>query len=240
MLVLALDSSTRAGSVALARDGQVLDARVGDPDQRQAVRLPGDLTTLLTDHGLTLADVDLLAVTAGPGGFTGLRVGLATMQGLGLALGRPIFVTGTLDLLALVAGEAQSDVAWCGAWMRGMRGEIFSALHDRRALPPDAPTIAPSVGTPDECADAWMAAASTGEIAVAGDGWPDHADVLIARFGDRVRPCEAPPLASVLARVATARASEAVGPAAVRPAYVRRPDAVVLRQQAGLPVSGDL
>jgi len=71
MLVLALDSSTRRGSVALARDGACLEVRSGDPSLRQAVRLPGELTDLLAAHGHTLAEVDLLAVTAGPGGFTG-------------------------------------------------------------------------------------------------------------------------------------------------------------------------
>ena len=77
-----------------------------------------------------------------------------------------------------------------------------------------------------------------GAIAVAGDGWPEHAAALHARFATLI-PCTIPPLAAVLAGVATARAVEAVGPAAVRPAYVRRPDAVVLRDQAGLRVPPD-
>jgi tRNA threonylcarbamoyladenosine biosynthesis protein TsaB len=238
MLVLALDSSTRAGSIALARNGTLLEARVGDPSLRHAVRLPNDLTALLATHGATLRDVDLFAVAAGPGGFTGLRVGLATVQGLALALERPVLVAGTLELLALAAAEAVGDTPWCGGWLRGMRGEVFGALYAREALPP-APAVAPaSVGTPDQCAAEWFAVAPRGAIAVAGDGWPEYAAALQARFAS-VIPCVTPPLAGVLARVATTRASEAVGPAAVRPAYVRRPDAVVLREQAGLPVSGD-
>ncbi len=238
MLVLALDSSTRAGSVALARDGAILDTRVGDPARRHAERLPNDLTALLAAHGATLRDVDLLAVAAGPGGFTGLRVGLATIQGLAVALERPVFVAGTLELLALAAAEAVAGTPWCGAWLRGMRGEIFSALHARGALPPAPAAVPPSVGTPDECAAGWRAAAPAGAIAVAGDGWPEHAAALHARFATLI-PCTIPPLAAVLAGVATARAVEAVGPAAVRPAYVRRPDAVVLRDQAGLRVPPD-
>jgi hypothetical protein len=61
---------------------------------------------------------------------------------------------------------------------------------------------------------------------------------LVARFGDRLRPCTVPALADVLALRATTHAHEAVGPAAVRPAYVRRPDAVITREQSGLPVTG--
>jgi tRNA threonylcarbamoyladenosine biosynthesis protein TsaB len=238
MLVLSLDSSTRAGSIALARDGALLETQVGDPGRRHAERLPNDLTALLAAHGATLRDVDLLAVAAGPGGFTGLRVGLATMQGLAVALDRPVFVAGTLELLALAAADAVAGTPWCGAWLRGMRGEIFCALYARDALPPSPPVVPPSVGTPDEAAALWLEAAPHGAVAVAGDGWPEHAAALQARF-TALMPCEIPPLAAVLARVATARAAEAVGPAAVRPAYVRRPDAVVLREQAGLPVPGD-
>jgi tRNA threonylcarbamoyladenosine biosynthesis protein TsaB len=238
MLVLALDSSTRAGSIALARDGVLLEAQVGDPSRRHAERLPNDLIALLAAHGATLPDVDLLAVAAGPGGFTGLRVGLATIQGLALVLERPVFVAGTLELLALAAADEVSGTPWCGAWLRGMRGEIFSALYARDALPPSPPVVPPSVGSPDACAAGWLAAAPLGAVAVAGDGWPEHAAPLQVRFAT-VIPTAPPPLAAVLARVATSRAAEAVGPAAVRPAYVRRPDAVLLREQAGLPVSGD-
>ena len=79
MLVLALDSSTRSGSIALARDGRLLESRVGDGAVRHAVRLPTDLLDLLAAHGCALGDVDVLAAAIGPGGFTGLRVGLATV-----------------------------------------------------------------------------------------------------------------------------------------------------------------
>ena len=75
MLILALDTTSRAGSVALARDAGVLDQQRGDPSRTHGERLPGDIGDLLERHGLTVADVDLYAVAAGPGSFTGLRVG---------------------------------------------------------------------------------------------------------------------------------------------------------------------
>ena len=93
------------------------------------------------------------------------------------------------------------------------------------------------VGTPDEAADTWAAAAPDNRIAVIGDAWPEASAALLARFGDALEPVAAPPLAEVLALEAGRRVTEAVVPAAVRPAYVRRPDAVLTRLQAGLPVT---
>lgn len=241
MLVLALDSSTRSGSLALARDGRVLASQVGDSAVRQAVRLPGDLVGLLASQGHTLADVDLFAAAAGPGGFTGLRVGLATVQGLAMALDRRVFVASTLDLLALAGRDAAPHARWIGAWMHGMRGEVFTALYRPAPTGTGVVSVVPAfVGTPDEAADTWVAAAPDDTIAVLGDAWPDAAGALVARFGDALAPIVAPPLAEVLAVEADRRVADAVVPAAVRPAYVRRPDAVLTRLQAGLPVTGDI
>jgi tRNA threonylcarbamoyladenosine biosynthesis protein TsaB len=241
MLVLALDSSTRNGSLALARDGQVLDCRVGDGAVRHAIRLPGDLVRLLAAHSLTLADVDLFAAAAGPGGFTGLRVGLATMQGLAMARDRRVFLASTMELLAVAGRAAAPEVPWIGSWMHGMRGEVFTALYRPASTGSGvAPVVEACVGTPDEAAAFWTATDDDAPIAVIGDAWADVSAPLVARFGPRLHPVAAPPLAAVLAVVATARATEAVAPAAVRPAYVRRPDAVLTRLQAGLSVSGDV
>ncbi|BCS33407.1 tRNA (adenosine(37)-N6)-threonylcarbamoyltransferase complex dimerization subunit type 1 TsaB [Luteitalea sp. TBR-22] len=238
MLVLALDSSTRAGSLALARDGHLLEARAGDSAVRHAARLPGDLTDLLADHGCTLADVDLLAVVVGPGGFTGLRVGLATVQGLAVALERPVFAATSLDLLGEAGAARAGGAPWVGAWMHGMRGEVFTALY---AIGDDGPrpVVEPFVGTPEEAAATWQVA-TDGDIVVLGDAWPAMAAPLELALGSRLRPVTAPLLAAVLAEAAMRRPGEAVGPAALRPAYVRRPDAVITRERAGLPVGGDV
>ena len=241
MLVLALDSSTRTGSIALARDGQVIASRVGEASVRHAVRLPGDLVALLASHGHDLGDVDLLAAAAGPGGFTGLRVGLATMQGLAMALGRRVFVASTLDLLAAAAHAAAPHAHWIGPWMHGMRGEVFTALYHRTAGEMGvAPVVPAFVGTPLEAAQAWARVAPEDRVVVIGDAWPEASAALITVLGDTLDPVPAPPLAEVLALEAGRRAAEAVVPAAVRPAYVRRPDAVLTRLQAGRPVGGDL
>ena len=241
MLVLALDCSTRTGSVAVARHGTLLESRVGDPAVRHAARLPGDAISLLDAHGYRLADVDLLAAVSGPGGFTGLRVGLATMQGLAVGLNRPVVLVSTLELLARAAAAAD-EAPILGAWMHGMRGEIFTALYDRPSAAHGMDErLAPTVGSPDACLSHWAEALHTdaGPIAVAGDAAHRDLALLETRLARPVRLVSVPPLAAVLAVIAPERRGEAVAPAAVRPTYVRRPDAVQARLDAGLPVGPD-
>src|SRR5690242_8475029 len=99
MVVLAFETVTREGSLALLTDAGCV-VRVGDPARTNGERLPGDVLTLLADCGRTLADVDRFAIVAGPGSFTGLRVGMAVVQGLALVTGRPVTPVPTLDAIA--------------------------------------------------------------------------------------------------------------------------------------------
>ena len=86
MVILALETATRRGSVAVWADGAAF-ACAGANDRTHAERLPGELVDCLAAHGRRLHDVTLLAVIAGPGSFTGLRVGMAAIQGLAMARG---------------------------------------------------------------------------------------------------------------------------------------------------------
>ena len=102
MLILALDTTTRTSSCAVARDGVVLREQAGDGSRPQAERLPGDLMALLEHERLALAEIDAFAVATGPGSFTGLRIGIATMQGLAFATGKPLIGVSGFDALAHV------------------------------------------------------------------------------------------------------------------------------------------
>src|SRR5687768_15064061 len=99
MLVLALDTTTRQGSIALTRDGVLLSTFSGDAGVTHGERLPGDVMCVLETHALKMSDVDLFAVAAGPGSFTGLRIGIATMQGLAMANGKPLLGISALDAM---------------------------------------------------------------------------------------------------------------------------------------------
>src|SRR5947209_5894249 len=119
MHVLALDTTTRAGSVALVSDraehvgsmssaaGSMpacgIDVRSGDGSRTHAERMPAEILALLADHRLALPAIDVFAVASGPGSFTGLRIGIATMQGFASATGRPLLAVSALEALAQYA-----------------------------------------------------------------------------------------------------------------------------------------
>ena len=125
VLVLALDTTTRSGSAAVVSDGELLCEIVGDGSRTHGERLRRDLMRVLAAASVGLESIDLLAVAAGPGSFTGLRVGIAAMQGLAMSTGRKIVPISALDALAAAAGYGSAPVA---AWIDAQRGEVFAAL----------------------------------------------------------------------------------------------------------------
>jgi tRNA threonylcarbamoyladenosine biosynthesis protein TsaB len=222
VIVLALDTTTRAGSVAIVADGDVRWEGTGDPTLTHGERLPGELMTALRGAALDLASVDLFAVAAGPGSFTGLRVGIAAMQGLAVATGRQIVPVNTLEALALAADTGVSSVT--AAWMDAQRGQVFAALY-RRGQP--VPLEPPSAMSPTETLGSW----SSHDLAKAvfiGDGAVRYAEVIRG-----IRPeayiLAPPPLAAIVGRIAAQSPERAVNPHAVIPMYVRRPDAELAR-----------
>ena len=210
----------------MARDGVVLREDAGDPSRPQAARLPGDLIALLENTGITLPDVDLFAVATGPGSFTGLRIGIATMQGLAFAQRKPLLGVSGFDALASLA-KVDADVAtWVDAW----RGEVYAAVyHDGREVMP------PMVSRPDEWL-AHLAGETRAPITFIGDGAGTYRDLICRTLGDRARVAEpaSPLLAGVIAQLAAEVASTGAHlppPHAIRPLYVRRPDAELARTQ---------
>ena len=126
MLILALDTSSAAGSAAIARDGVVLAERAGDGTRTHGQRLPRELMAILDAAGVALHDVDRLAVATGPGSFTGLRVGIATIQGLALAQHKLVVPVSSFEALAFVAGPGAAAIA---PWIDAHRGEVFAVLY---------------------------------------------------------------------------------------------------------------
>ena len=107
MLTLAVDTATDVCSVALAREGRLLAELTARIPHAHSERLIPLIDNLFRETGLAPADLELLAVTRGPGSFTGLRIGMATVKGLGLALGIEAVGVSTLQVLAhSFGGEA--------------------------------------------------------------------------------------------------------------------------------------
>ena len=237
MRVLALDTTTREGSLALVEGSRVIVERSGDPSRTHAERLPRDIQLLLEKRGLASSDVDVFAVAAGPGSFTGLRIGIATIQGLSFVHGRRVAVVPALEAMAQIAGRAVSGGALVGAWMDAGRGEVYSALYRLSAHPPfDSrrliETDAPAVGGPATTLSRWRDLVGEAAVAFVGSGAVTYADLISAR--DREARIFSPTaLAGAVGLLAVSRAAlgETVEPASVRPLYVRRPDAELDRDR---------
>ena len=236
MVVLALDTTMRGGSCALARDGVLVREEAGDGTISQAARLPGELMVLLEATRTPLDDVDVFAVATGPGSFTGLRVGIATMQGLAFAEGKPLVGVSTFDALAVIGaagapsgrqGEQIRVATWVDAW----RGDVFAALYE------DGREVhEPAVADPQEALARLRQSAGGGEgspVLFIGDGAALHRDLIRQVLGPVARLAEPPdPLvAGAVAMQATnrARQGELPPPHAIRPLYVRRSDAELAR-----------
>ena len=233
MTILALETSTPAGSIALVRDGDLIASMEGNPARTHGERLPDDLLRLLAAQGLTLPEVDLLAVSSGPGSFTSVRVGVATIQALALVHRRPVVPVSTLDAVARGLRELTVGTDLLAAWMDGQRGEVFAALYDRGA-DGERPLSAPLAGTPNRVLDAWADRLAGRTVAFGGDGVAASRELLGARFGSRATRTErVAPLAPFLARLAAERAGrgESATPHAIQPVYVRRPDAEIARER---------
>ena len=117
---MALDTTSRAGSVALIDDGRIVDERAGDASRTHGERLPGELAAL----GVEWPSVDVFAVCAGPGSFTGLRIGIATIQGLALVGGRPAVGVSALEAVAQLASRGLAEGDTIGVWIEIGRAHV--------------------------------------------------------------------------------------------------------------------
>jgi len=241
MLILALDTTTTAGSAALLRDGGVLHEVASDPSRPQAARLPAELAAILARAGAALEHVDAFAVGTGPGSFTGLRVGIATMQGLAVAMGKPLFGVSALDALArlaFVGGAGSAEPSHPGArrtrrgvavatWVDAWRGEVYGALYeDGREVAP------PTVARPEDL----LRGVAGRPTLFTGDGARIHQAVIHAALGPDARFTD--PVAPLVAGAIGALAADAFlaglrpAPDAIRPLYVRRSDAELARDRS--------
>ena len=249
MRVLALDTTTRAGSVALVEDDRVVSEQDGDASRTHAERLPQEILSLLDACGFGPRDIDVFAVASGPGSFTGLRIGIATMQGLAFVERRPIVPVSALEAHAQIAARDAGAGTLIGAWMDAARHEVFTALYRvapstcggpyQVRLPFDPTRLieieAPAVGDPQSTLDRWSAIVTGERTWLAGEGAVQYADTIRAHasHGRVIEIAEPVPLAGAIGLMAVARArlGEMSGPAAVRPLYVRRPDAEIDRER---------
>jgi tRNA threonylcarbamoyladenosine biosynthesis protein TsaB len=146
MKILALESATLAGGAALLEGDRVVGETTLSIALTHSERMMAVVDRLLVDCGWSPKDLEGLAVSIGPGSFTGLRVGIATIKGLALALGLPVAPVPTLDALAATLPFAAAPVC---PLLDARKGEVYCSLYrwqgdamerqwDYLALPPEA------------------------------------------------------------------------------------------------------
>src|SRR5215471_18827853 len=126
MKLLAVESATLSGGAALLDDDRLLGEITLNIAITHSERLLAAVDRLVADCGLVPADLDALAVSVGPGSFTGLRVGLATVKGLAMALDLPVAPVPTLD--ALAARLPFADAPVCPI-LDARKGEVYLSLY---------------------------------------------------------------------------------------------------------------
>lgn len=187
-MILCIETSTAVLSVALARDGAVVCERVCTEPRSQAALTAPLVKEVLSDAGITAGACDAVCVSAGPGSYTGLRVGVSTAKGLAFGAGIPLLSMGTLDIL--VEGVEETP-AFIVPMIDARRMEVYTAVYSAggdRLTEVEARVIGP---------DAFAEYLEQGEVLFVGDGALKCQEVIThpnARFR------EAFPLARHMAR----------------------------------------
>jgi len=213
--ILSLDTTSEHGSLALIENGVMVAELAMHSIEGFGHLLFGHLNDLLVAHGWPLTDVDAFAAAAGPGSFTGIRVGLAAVKGLGAALRRPVVAVSSLQAVAW-HGSAPLRAALIDA----RRDEIYGAVYSA-SLQPVRPELVMALPRwletlPGEGVE--LVSTDAGRLVSALAGTPH------LRFPVTQAPRA---LAGAVGSIASMRLTEGLAPdpAAVEANYVRRSDA---------------
>lgn len=226
MPTFALDTSTASPSLALVRDEVPIAELWLAAEPGSGRRVLEAAHGLLLASGLTVRDIDAIVVGVGPGGFTGLRIGLATALGLGQALAVPVTGASSLEALALGLAEDVPEGALVVPVLDARRRELFTSVHRVRGGGLEE-LLAPSALAPSELAERLRALGEP--VVVGGEGLAAAGDALAGP------PFSYPPAGSPRHRVSAAALARRVRDGAGRPArpvYARLPDAEVNRRRA--------
>ena len=230
MKLLTIDTSTSTCSVALSCDGRLVGEYLLEMQRTLSERLLAGVELLLAGAGMDVKDLDGFGVALGPGSFTGLRIGIATVKGLALATGKPVAGFSSLAMLAQNLPWAEFPVC---PMFDARKKEIYTALYRCREVP--EPVISDCVLPPELFLDRL-----DGSIIFVGDGAIRYREIIESRFGDRAyfAPASATqPRAAAGAVLAEAVFSRgrAVLPAALAPLYIRPSEAELARLQRETP-----
>ena len=221
-LVLAFDTSHAKGSVAVARGREILCEILFDAADTHSATLMPAIDSALGIAGTEISSIDLFAVTIGPGSFTGLRIGLATVKGFAAVKKSPVATMTSLELLA--AALPYSERIVCPV-IDAYKGEVYAALYDTGSGAP-VELVPPFSSKPEAVGDTLR---DHGPLILCGTGLDRYGDLLLGAApggsvaaGDRWTI----PSAGLLAlRAADLEPVEYGALPSLEPLYIRPPDA---------------
>lgn len=227
MISLCVETATARVGIALTRDGRLLAESLLDaPGGRQTALLMPELQRLLSGCQLSAGQVDLFGCADGPGSFTGVRTGIAAIQGLALACGKPCVGVSTLAMLAMNLPQAAHQVC---PMLDARKNEIYTALYhvsDR-----------PETITPDcVIAPADFLSSLACDTIFLGDGALRYRELIMEILGDKAHFAPATlhvprPSAGCLLAETAFQNGAATTPEQLLPSYLRLSEAELSRQQ---------
>ena len=126
--IISLETSTTICSVALHKEGLLVASQIYSLEKSHSTLLPGIIHELLNNTEMMMSDIDAFAISSGPGSYTGLRIGVSTIQGLAYALNKPVISINTLDvLIAAVTMVIGRDKYLC-PMIDARRQEVYCKL----------------------------------------------------------------------------------------------------------------
>lgn len=226
MRILALDSASAACSVAVLSDG-VVCARAFEARLRgHAERLVPMIEAVVGESGIAFDQFDAVAVTVGPGAFTGVRIGLATARGLALATGAPLIGVTTLEAVAAAVPEELRAGRDLAVVLDARKGEVYLQRFSASLAPLDAPCNLPPAAVPGLLGNGPVLVVGAGQSLVE----PYIGDcplVSLAPDGGTGEETMGLPDAIWVARLAAARGLPEAGAPMPEPLYIRPPDAQI-------------
>lgn len=224
--ILAIDTATPQGGIALWREGRLLTQALLSVHREHSKRLFVEIDAALATTRTQRSQLDAVAVTIGPGSFTGLRIGLSAAKGLCMALDVPLVPISTLAVLAARLPHVQPSVVTV---LDARRGEVYAAVYDTtdgvpRCLTPPHTTTVPQL----------LVQWGGDDVLFTGDGIDAYPDELVAAGVMLAPACVRAPDAAALAWLASHQlaAGQAADPASVEPEYLRTPTFVTAAEQA--------
>lgn len=172
MNLLLIESSTSVCSVALSRNGKIIAVREVDAPNKHAELLTVFCDEVVKEGKIAFAELDAVAVSKGPGSYTGLRIGVSAAKGICYALDKPLIAVGTLEAMASgMKAEARPGELLC-PMLDARRMEVYCAIYDHegREIEPVAPHIL------DE--NSFSVLLAERRIIFSGDGMPKAKEML--------------------------------------------------------------